>query len=57
MEYIIEILRKLKSEPSERFESENIEFKNYTSEQALHNAKDLTEEISAIANSKGGFII
>jgi predicted HTH transcriptional regulator len=57
MEYIIEILGKLKSEPSEKFESENIEFKNYASEQALHNAKDLTEEISAIANAKGGFIV
>jgi len=57
MDYILEILRKIKTEPSEKFESENIEFKNYTSEQALHNAKDLTEEISAIANAKGGFII
>lgn len=57
MEYIIEILGKLKNEPSEKFESENIEFKNYSSEQALHNAKDLTEEVSAIANAKGGFIV
>lgn len=57
MKDIIEILGKLKSEPSEKFESENIEFKNYSSEQALHNAKDITDEISAIANANGGFII
>lgn len=57
MEYILEVLEKIKTEPSERYESESIEFKNYSSEQALHNAKDLTEEISAIANAKGGFII
>jgi len=51
------ILENIKTEPSENFESENIEFKNYNSEQSLHNAKDLADEISALANKKGGQII
>ena len=51
------LLNSLKTNPSERFESETIEFKNYSNENALHNAKDLTEEISAIANRNGGRII
>jgi ATP-dependent DNA helicase RecG len=51
------LLNKLEFEPSEKFESESIEFKNYSSEQSLHNAKDLAEEVSAIANKRGGRII
>jgi ATP-dependent DNA helicase RecG len=51
------ILENIKTQPSENYESENIEFKNYNSEQSLHNAKDLADEISALANKKGGAII
>ncbi|MBR9847700.1 MAG: hypothetical protein GYB35_17120, partial [Algicola sp.] len=51
------LLDNLEFEPSEKYESESIEFKNYSSEQALHNAKDLSEEISALANKNGGKII
>ncbi|WP_288955967.1 RNA-binding domain-containing protein [uncultured Polaribacter sp.] len=51
------ILEILKTIPSENIESENIEFKNYESERSLHNSKDLADEISAIANQKGGKIL
>lgn len=54
---INDLFEKLEFEPSEKYESESIEFKNYNSEQSLHNAKDLAEEISAIANKNGGKII
>lgn len=54
---INEILNKVKTQPSEGFESEIIEFKNYTNEKSLHNSKELTEEISAFANNNGGIII
>jgi len=54
---VLEILLELKSVPSESLESERIEFKNYESERSLHNSKDITDEISAIANQKGGIII
>jgi predicted HTH transcriptional regulator len=52
-----EILEILKSTPSEDIESESVEFKNYQSEKSLHNSKDLSDEISAIANQKGGTIL
>jgi len=51
---ILPILAALKDTPSERLESDSIEFKEYRSENALHNAKDLAEEISALANRQGG---
>lgn len=51
------ILNAVKTNPSEDFESDEIEFKAYKDETALHNSKDLTEEISALANFKGGLII
>lgn len=54
---ILTILEALKSTPSERLESDEIEFKGYRDENALHNSKDITDEISAIANLKGGIII
>jgi ATP-dependent DNA helicase RecG len=54
---ILELLDKLEFEPSEKYESEYIEFKNYSTEQALHNSKDLAEEISALSNKNGGKII
>ena len=52
-----DILKKLKIQPSEIFESELIEFKNYNSENSLHNSKELAEEISALANKNGGTIV
>ena len=54
---ILPILAALKDTPSERLESDSIEFKEYRSENALHNAKDLAEEISALANRQGGMIL
>ncbi|WP_028573318.1 ATP-binding protein [Desulfonatronum lacustre] len=54
---IASILQKLKTTPSERLESDILEFKLYSSEQALHNAKELAEEFSALANHRGGHII
>ncbi len=54
---IIDILNRLSNEPSESLESDMLEFKHYSSESAIHNAKDLSEEISAISNFKGGVIL
>lgn len=54
---ITSILNDVKSVPSESLESDTIEFKEYSSENALHNAKDLAEEISALCNNIGGLII
>ena len=51
------ILQDVKSNPSSKIESETIEFKCYRDERALHNSKDLTEELSALANKKGGVVI
>ncbi|MDD2467151.1 MAG: ATP-binding protein [Desulfobulbus sp.] len=51
------ILDKLKTTPSESLESDILEFKLYSSEQSLHNAKELAEEFSALANHHGGHII
>lgn len=42
---------------SELIESEEIEFKEYGNVNSLHNAKDLAEEVSALANKKGGLIV
>jgi predicted HTH transcriptional regulator len=52
-----ELLENLKSQPSESFESETIEFKNYRDSHALYNSKDLCDEICAFANKNGGRII
>ncbi len=54
---ITHLLDSLSQEPSESLESDILEFKHYSSENALHNAKDLIEEISALANHKGGMIL
>lgn len=50
-------LERVGLEASEGLESDILEFKHYSSENALHNAKDLDEEISALANFKGGTIL
>jgi predicted HTH transcriptional regulator len=52
-----QLLDRLCQEPSEALESDTVEFKHYSSEGALHNAKDLAEEISALANHKGGIVL
>src|SRR5438046_6035985 len=52
-----QLLDRLGQEPSESLESDTLEFKHYSSEAALHNARDLAEEISALANHKGGMIL
>ncbi len=59
MRYIqfIELMHLIKNSPSESLESEILEFKNYESEKSLFNSKDLENEISALANHKGGTII
>ncbi len=54
---IASILERLKTTPSESLESDTLEFKLYNSEQSLHNAKELAEEFSALANHQGGYII
>ena len=51
------LLLQIKSQPSENLESETVEFKGYRDERALHNSKDISEELSALANLKGGTII
>lgn len=51
------ILASCKVTPSESIESEEVEFKEYKNINSLHNAKDLAEEVSALANSHGGIII
>jgi ATP-dependent DNA helicase RecG len=56
-ESIREIIAACKVNPSEHLESEEVEFKEYRDIQALHNAKDLAEEVSALANFRGGIII
>lgn len=54
---VLATLEQLKVMPSERLESEEIEFKEFQSEASLHNSKELAEEISALANLRGGAII
>lgn len=53
---IEELLEKLKSQPSEQFESENLEFKSFASENAFHNG-NVADEICALANNSGGQIV
>ncbi|MFT3911416.1 MAG: putative DNA binding domain-containing protein [Ferruginibacter sp.] len=57
MEDLNKIFDFIKINPSEALESETLEFKNYSSDTAFFGAKDLGEEISALANTKGGYII
>lgn len=52
-----ELLGRVRARPSSDVESEQVEFKCYGDARALHNAKDLPEEISALANKDGGVII
>ncbi|MEG0983448.1 ATP-binding protein [Algoriella sp.] len=52
-----ELLERLKLESSEKYESETLEFKNFKDSNSLNNSKELCDEISALANTKGGTII
>lgn len=54
---VLQVLDELEHTPSDSLESDILEFKAYSSEAALHNAKDLSEEISALSNQKGGLIL
>lgn len=54
---VLTILSRVKAEPSDKIESETIEFKEFSSESALHNSKELAEEICALANCQGGVLI
>lgn len=54
---IREILERVHLGPSSELESEQLEFKGYRDENALHNARDLPEELSALSNKGGGAII
>ena len=49
------LLENLKSQPSESYESEFVEFKNYNSEQSLHNAKDLADLSILISKNNSSF--
>lgn len=52
-----QLFQKLKTTPSEDFESEYLEFKNYRDANSFYNSKELCDEISALANKSGGIII
>ncbi len=54
---VMEILSAVKNAPSETLESETIEFKGNRDVAALHDAKNLAEEVSAMANKSGGAIV
>lgn len=51
------IIQACKHVNSELLESEEVEFKEFSSASSLHNSKELAEEASALANKKGGVII
>src|ERR1700683_2710055 len=51
------LLNRVSAQPSSELESEHVEFKGYATEQALHNAKDLVDELSALATFEGGYIL
>lgn len=56
-EDILKIIEACKHVDSEMLESEEIEFKEFSSLTSLHGSKELAEEISAIANKRGGVLI
>ncbi|MGJ4754755.1 RNA-binding domain-containing protein [Leptospira kmetyi] len=55
---VISLLNKVKTMPSEHLENETIEFKEYRNSKSLFNSSnEIVEEIVAMANRKGGYII
>ena len=53
-----QLLNNLKNSPSEKYESETIEFKGYKDKNAFFNkAQEVAEELTAFANKNGGAII
>lgn len=57
LEEVIDIIHACEFVDSETLESEEVEFKLFGNIQALHNSKELAEEVSALANKNGGVII
>lgn len=57
VEELQQIIEACKHVDSEMIESEEIEFKEFSSLSSLHGSKELAEEASALANKKGGVII
>lgn len=57
VEELQQIIEACKHVHSEMIESEEIEFKEFSSLSSLHGSKELAEEASALANKKGGVII
>lgn len=51
------IIQACKHVNSELLESEEIEFKEFSSASSLHGSKELAEEVSALSNKKGGVIL
>jgi ATP-dependent DNA helicase RecG len=56
-EEVLNIITACKSVDSELLESEEVEFKEFSGISSLHNSKELAEELSALANKKGGVVI
>lgn len=56
-EEILGIIQACQHINSELLESEEVEFKEFSSTASLHGSKELAEEVSALANKKGGVII
>jgi len=56
-ERVCEILDQVPNGPSDKLENDEVEFKEYSTENALHNDKKLPEELSALSNYKGGIIV
>ncbi|MGN6235711.1 RNA-binding domain-containing protein [Dyella sp.] len=54
---LLSLFRKVKLHASESLESEILEFKEYRDTAALNNSKELSDEVVAFANAKGGTII
>ncbi|NMY51919.1 RNA-binding domain-containing protein [Pseudomonas sp. WS 5011] len=56
-EQIIEIISACRHVDSELLESDVVEFKEFSGLSSLHGSKELAEEISALANHKGGIVL
>ncbi len=56
-EQIIRIISECKTKHSELLECEDVELKEFGSINALHNSKELAEEICALSNKNGGVVI